>query len=145
MYLLIAGTGDPVFVDKLKANYSMYSVEFLGYNDPIEFYKKIDWNIVPSVWNEPLARVCFEPKFFGIPVISSNKGGNPEAINHKVDGLLFDPDIIDDLYEKLCMAMSVNYEEYCQNSLADRKRFTIKNVVSKYVSIYSGIVRGCKL
>lgn len=140
--LLIAGTGDPIFVRELKKLHAQDNLIFLGYLDPVEFYKKIDWNVVPSIWNEPLARVCFEPKFFGIPVISSNKGGNSEAVNHKFDGLLFDPDLSNDLFEKLCLSLRVDYEIYCKNSLEDRGRFSIENVTSEYESIYSELIRG---
>lgn len=137
--LLIAGSGDSDFVGKLKARYSKCAIYFIGYALPVDFYQKIDWNVVPSVWNEPLARVCFEPKFFALPVISSCRGGNPEAINDGKDGFLFDPDIENDLLKKLCAAKSANYKVFAKNSFYDRERFRLDRLIRNYTSIYSDL------
>ena len=39
--------------------------------------------IVPSIWNEAFGRVAVEAKFLDIPVLVSNKGGLPEAVNYE--------------------------------------------------------------
>lgn len=135
--LLIAGGGKADYVKRLKEQYQSNTIIFLGYSSPVKFYKRIDWNVVPSQWAEPLARVCFEPKFFALPVISSCRGGNPEALNDGKDGLLFDPNIDGHLLEKLHLATRVNYKEFSINSFEDRRRFTLDKLVSSYISIYS--------
>ncbi len=45
--------------------------------------------IVPSAWEEPLARVILEGMSLGTPVVARATGGSPEAIEHGHNGFLF--------------------------------------------------------
>jgi len=45
--------------------------------------------IVPSVWEEPLARVILESMSLATPVIARATGGSPEAIEHGHNGFLY--------------------------------------------------------
>ena len=137
--LIIAGRGHKNYIRKLTDEFKGCNIEFVGYSLPDEFYQKIHWNIVPSLWEEPLARVCFEPKFFSIPVISSCRGGNPEAINDKKDGFIFDPSVKDDLLSKLLNAEAADYDMFSQNSYFDRERFTVDKLVIEYEKIYLSV------
>jgi glycosyltransferase involved in cell wall biosynthesis len=38
---------------------------------------------MPSRWNEAFGRVVLEANYLGIPVITSNRGGLPEANNNR--------------------------------------------------------------
>lgn len=134
--LLIAGSGNTKLLSTLKERYKHDNIDFIGYVNSEDFYKVIDWNIVPSVWCEPLARVCFEPKFFSIPVIASCKGGNPEAINNNKDGFIFNPDIEGDLLQKLFKAKDCDYNIFSQNSLNDSDRFSLSRLVENYENAY---------
>lgn len=44
--------------------------------------------VCPSLWQEPLARVLYEAMASGLPIVTTNRGGNPEVIKDK--GLLVD-------------------------------------------------------
>ncbi|MDH2889784.1 MULTISPECIES: glycosyltransferase family 4 protein [Bacillus cereus group] len=44
--------------------------------------------ICSSQWNEPLARVHYEAMAAGIPIITTNRGGNAEVITDEYNGLL---------------------------------------------------------
>ncbi len=54
--------------------------------------------IVPSIWNEAFGRVAVEANFLDIPVLVSNKGGLPEAVNYEAKFIV---DSFDDLKNKL--------------------------------------------
>ncbi|MEA1854383.1 glycosyltransferase family 4 protein [Cytobacillus sp. OWB-43] len=43
-----------------------------------------------SQWQEPLARVHYEAFAAGIPIISTNRGGNAEIVSHKETGYLIE-------------------------------------------------------
>ncbi len=45
--------------------------------------------IVPSAWEEPLARVLLEAMSLATPVIARRTGGSPEAVDHGHNGFLF--------------------------------------------------------
>lgn len=72
------------------------------YGDSIIFTKYIPAINIPSMllmgdvfvcssqWHEPLARVHYEAMAAGIPVITTNRGGNAEVITHKKNGIVID-------------------------------------------------------
>ncbi len=45
--------------------------------------------LAPSVWEEPFSIVVLEGMGIGLPVIASNTGGTPEAIEDGDNGFLF--------------------------------------------------------
>ena len=48
-------------------------------NDMSQLYNKAKLLLVPSKWNEAFGRVVLEAKYFGVDVITSDKGGLPET------------------------------------------------------------------
>jgi len=62
------------------------------YLDPRVFYSQLKALFVPSQWEEAYGRVAVEAALSGIPVIASNKGGLPEALNG--GGLILKPPVI---------------------------------------------------
>ncbi|WP_409302386.1 glycosyltransferase family 4 protein [Peribacillus sp. SCS-155] len=71
-------------------NYGKH-VTFTGYipQDKIpEIMAMGDLFVCSSQWHEPLARIHFEAMAAGIPIITSNRGGNPEIIKHGINGLI---------------------------------------------------------
>ncbi len=46
--------------------------------------------VCPSQWQEPLARVHYEAMAAGLPIITTNRGGNGEVIKHRQNGMLID-------------------------------------------------------
>lgn len=90
--LLIGGTGSPALEADLKRQAAGLPVEFLGWVQAEAFYPMIDALVVPSVWHEPLGMVAREAHWWGRPVLAARRGGLAEIVNHGGDGLLFDPD-----------------------------------------------------
>ncbi|PLT32285.1 glycosyltransferase family 4 protein [Bacillus sp. V5-8f] len=46
--------------------------------------------VCSSQWHEPLARVLYEAMAAGIPIVTTNRGGNAEVIEHGVNGIIID-------------------------------------------------------
>jgi glycosyltransferase involved in cell wall biosynthesis len=94
--LLIAGEGEERYTRELRRKHAHAqradAIRFLGWMRADEFFSEIDILILPSLWQEPLARVVGEANSRGIPVIGSARGGIPEAVEDGVTGWLFDPD-----------------------------------------------------
>jgi glycosyltransferase involved in cell wall biosynthesis len=64
----------------------------MGFRQPIDPYMAgVDIMLVPAV-NEPFGRTLIESMLLGTPVIATNHGGNPEAIDDGVNGFLVEPE-----------------------------------------------------
>lgn len=66
-------------------------VRFINYipADQIpELFLLADLFVCSSQWQEPLARVHYEAMAAGIPVITTNRGGNSEVVKHMENGWL---------------------------------------------------------
>jgi GT2 family glycosyltransferase/glycosyltransferase involved in cell wall biosynthesis len=66
-----------------------------------EALASIDALVVPSIWPENSPLVIQEAFLAGRPVVASRIGGIPEFVTHGINGLLFQPDDVDDLARAL--------------------------------------------
>ncbi|HGJ66023.1 MAG: glycosyltransferase family 4 protein [Candidatus Bathyarchaeota archaeon] len=84
------------------ASVNMGNVIYLGKIDNAQlglYYNAADVLIIPSIYEEGFGRVILEALSCGTPVIASNKGGIPEALDPSI-GILVEPNV-DDLYHAL--------------------------------------------
>lgn len=68
-------------------------VIFTGFVPPSEIpslYLLGDLFVCSSQWEEPLARVHYEAMGAGLPIITTNRGGNAEVVHHEVNGIVLD-------------------------------------------------------
>ncbi|MCP4267547.1 MAG: glycosyltransferase family 4 protein [Candidatus Brocadiaceae bacterium] len=102
--------------------------------------------VLPSR-SDALPRVLREAMAAGKPRIGSNVDGIPTLINDGVDGLLVEPENIDDLAKKLDMLMGNpemrqklgnNGEKRARKEFAEEVYF--RNIVSFYNSIFTGVI-----
>ncbi len=59
--------------------------------DVTKYIGEADIAVIPSRWQEPCALVNFEFLAAGVPLVTSNTGGQPEIISEGIDGLLVPP------------------------------------------------------
>lgn len=89
--LLVGGIGEARFVERLHVSAAALPVSFLGRVEPAAFLQSIDVLVVSSLWQEPAGRVIFEAGLHGVPSIVTNRGGQPEMIDHGALGWIYDP------------------------------------------------------
>lgn len=76
-------------------------IHLMGFQHPIEpFMAGVDVLLVPAV-NEPFGRTLIEAMLLGIPVIATDHGGNPEAIDHGINGFLVEAERAEAFVEPL--------------------------------------------
>lgn len=66
-------------------------VIFTGFLTPDEipkYYNIADIFVCASQWREPLARIHYEAMAAGLPIITTNRGGNAELFNQNVNGIV---------------------------------------------------------
>lgn len=82
-------------------------VIFTGFLPPDQvcrYYSMADVFVCASQWNEPLARVHYEAMAAGLPIITTNRGGNAEVINGFGNGI-----VLEDYSNAESMANSISY------------------------------------
>lgn len=66
-------------------------IVFTGHLAPREipdYYAMADIFVCSSQWQEPLARVHYEAMAVGLPIITTNRGGNAEVVKNYYNGLV---------------------------------------------------------
>lgn len=94
IYFAFAGDG-PMSASIKKASESLGNVMFLGKISNLSlpiYYSAADILCVPSKYREGVSRVILEALSCGTPVVASNRGGIPEAIDDTV-GILIEPTV----------------------------------------------------
>jgi spore coat protein SA len=61
---------------------------FLTPDEVCKHYNLANVFVCPSQWNEPLARVHYEAMAAGLPIITTNRGGNAEVVSGYRNGLV---------------------------------------------------------
>jgi glycosyltransferase involved in cell wall biosynthesis len=96
--VLIFGGGDELYISEYisqsKEEIVKSNIEFKGRYSPGEIQKvlsSIDVAIVPSIWEDCAPIVLNELRLSKTPIIASRIGGIPEAVEHGVNGFLFEP------------------------------------------------------
>ncbi|TPN50039.1 glycosyltransferase family 4 protein [Mesorhizobium sp. B1-1-4] len=82
------------------------TVRFMGFRNPIEpFLAATDVLVVPAM-GEPFGRTLIEAMFLGTPVVATDHGGNPEAIENGRTGFLVTPEDAGAFMEPLSQLLS---------------------------------------
>lgn len=97
------------FIERLQAASQELSgpVIFTGFLTPAEiprYFHVGDIFVCASQWREPLARVHYEAMAAGLPIITTNRGGNAEVLEPGVNGL-----VIQEYNNPLSMEENIQY------------------------------------
>ncbi len=137
--LIIAGSINEAYKNKLRTICNSNKIEYLGYIESEKFYKKIDVLVVPSIWNEPFGRVVLEGMIHNKVVIGSNRGGIPELLKMNPT-FIFDPKKkeLSSLLRKIIEKPSI-LDSYIidRNDLLE---FSIEKTVRSYKDVYQSLL-----
>lgn len=136
---LILGAGP--LKEELSRKYK--NLKFLGFQNPVEFYKKASISVIPSIWSDNFPLAALEAMSYGLCVIASKIGGLPEIISHMKTGLLFTPENSNDFFKKLnylinnpkeIQRMGKNARGFINNNLSWNRIF------KKYENLYKKLL-----
>ena len=91
--VVVAGTGGLAVTMEKEAESAGLTLVPLGWTDGdtlLRLAREARAVVVPSAWEEPLARVILEAMSVATPVIARATGGSPEAITRGSDGFLYE-------------------------------------------------------
>ena len=106
IHLALAGPLDPIFKEVFEKTIADSTIKdhitWIGIADKIEdFYHSIDLFVLPSLVKESFGLVLCEAMSAGVPVITTDSGGQKEIINSWVDGVIIPARDIEALYQTI--------------------------------------------
>jgi glycosyltransferase involved in cell wall biosynthesis len=137
--LMIAGKGDPTYVDSLKRLADGAPISFIGHADVATFFSSIDVTVVPSLWHEPLGRVVIESYAFGVPVIAASTGALPEIVEPDRTGYLYQtPAELTAAMERCTQLANSAYASISERCIDKaRSSFSSAQVTDRYLELYA--------
>lgn len=137
--LLIAGNYLPKQKVDTNKKIPKGKVDFLGFIKQKSFFEKVDFLVVPSIWEEPFGRVIIESFSMNTPVIASNIGGIPELFQRNKQ-FLFEPnkhsliEILTKIFDKPRTSLST-----FDFKISDK--YLIEKTAGSYVNLYKGLLK----
>jgi glycosyltransferase involved in cell wall biosynthesis len=137
--LVIGGRAEKDLQKRLLMLAKGKSIDFLGFVKPVDFFRKIDVLVVPSIWQDPLPTVILEAQMAAKPTIGSRFGGIPEAIGDDTAGWTYDsetPGALTTLLDKVAsdpqaiMAKAISAK-------AGSIRFHTSTIIKSYIDVYN--------
>lgn len=104
IHLTILGKGHPDYEEFLHKLVEIHGLsDVITFHSPIQrselpdFLARFDALLMPSVWQEPLARIMQDAMASGLPLVATPTGGTSEIVVDGINGLLFPPEDANDL------------------------------------------------
>ncbi|WP_165994988.1 glycosyltransferase family 4 protein [Bacillus sp. Cs-700] len=120
-------------------------IKFVEPKDIPKLYSMADVFVCCSQWQEPLARVHYEAMAAGLPLITSDRGGNPEVINEGKNGYVvhqFDqPEAYAQMIQSLFSSDSLREKLGKNGRLKVEGEFGWNRVASNLKTVYENAVR----
>jgi len=136
-----------IIIGAINLDYDLgYKTTFLGYVDNEILmriaYSAADVCVVPSMY-ENLPTVIMESLACGTPVTAFNIGGNPDMVEHRINGYLATPYDTNDFANGIKFSLENNIDNIL--SLNARKKvlenFKIEDVGARYIQLYESILK----
>ncbi|WP_432665443.1 glycosyltransferase family 4 protein [Wukongibacter baidiensis] len=108
-----------------------------------KYYNMGDIFVCASQWREPLARVHYEAMGAGLPIITTDRGGNAEVIEENVNGLLIrDYSNHEVMAEKIIYLLENEYNALKMGEMGRKfavEKYNWDRVASQLLDLFEGI------
>ena len=111
--------------------------------DIAEVLRGLDLFVLPSL-GEGIANTILEAMASGLAVVATNVGGNPELVQHGVNGLLVpaaDPQALADAIVKLAADADLRRAMGRAGRQMAEQRFSLEAMVARYQRLYSNLLQ----
>ncbi|OJD58292.1 glycosyltransferase family 4 protein [Bacillus sp. NH11B] len=119
-------------------------IKFVKPKDIPTLYTMSDIFVCSSQWQEPLARVHYEAMAAGLPIITSNRGGNPEVIEDGKNGYIVNDFENPDAYAEKIISLLNNESKREQmgkyGRLKVEKDFGWNRVAMNLIGVYKEVL-----
>jgi len=143
--LTILGSGSQESRLKEISEKSGLDVRFIGKvlnKEVAKYYLSCSVVVVPSVWMENSPVVIYEALSFGKPVVTTDRGGNPELIEHGKNGFVVPANDSTGITKAVLKLLNDDelYAKMAKNALNSSRKFDIEKYIDNLEKIYSGII-----
>ena len=134
----ILGFCEEAYEDKLKDMHDKGIINYHGMQSDVRKFHKISHcTIHPTYYPEGMSNVLLESAACGRPIITTNRSGCREIVDHGINGYMVEQENSHDLIEKTERFLNLSYEEKKQMGLTGRvkveKEFDRQIVVGTYI------------
>jgi glycogen(starch) synthase len=139
--LTILGSGHPEYEERLHAMVRRWKLEDkVTFQRPIPraqlpgFLARFDALVMPSVWEEPLARISQEAMASGLVLVATPTGGTPEILIDGENGLAFAPEDAHALaghLRRLATDADLRRRLACEGRRTVLERFTLSRMIGE--------------
>ncbi|WP_216828247.1 glycosyltransferase family 4 protein [Alkalihalobacterium elongatum] len=117
--------------------------KFIPAQEIPKFFLMADLFVCSSQWEEPLARVHYEAMATGLPIITTNRGGNTEVISHLKNGYVIDdynqPEAFADAIDYYLSNPTVASKLAVNGRLLVEEHFQYKHTVKRLETAYESV------
>ena len=142
----VGGTGQADYEAGLRRRFDRPDVRFHGRTTAAQFLPCLDVLVVPSRWEEPLARVIIEALSCGVPVVVTPRGGSPELVTDGINGLVCDGDGSDSLHGSLRRLVEEPglLETLRAGTSETQSVNSVRGMVEQYLNVYDASRSGLR-
>ncbi len=138
----VIGSGNIINELKSQSERAGLNIKFYGFvghmsQKFINIMKESHILLAPSLWHEPFGIVILEAMGFGIPVITSNRGGIKEIVKQNDVGVIVPPNP-KNIAKKVELFVNDHkmYKKFSSNAIKNIKRYRPERVFKKYEKIF---------
>jgi glycosyltransferase involved in cell wall biosynthesis len=143
--LHILGKGPQQKVAELFTPEALHTITFMGHVDKVTLYNQLFASAVsvfPS-YAEAFALAPLEAMACGTAVINSNRTSGPELVDDKVNGLLIDPDNVEQIAEAILLLLSdadLRTQLAIKGNATVRAQFNIGRIAEMNLAFYKKVL-----
>jgi glycosyltransferase involved in cell wall biosynthesis len=112
--------------------------------NPLDFIRRFDVGVITSE-TEGLCNAILEYMAFGVPVVATAAGGNPELVKDGENGYLLPIGDIEQMAEKICLLLqnkSLHSRIHFANLQKVTDDFSLSRMIAKHEAFYERILGG---
>lgn len=144
VFHVIGSCEEQHYLDKLNEYHNKGIIQYHGYQDDVRSFHKISHcTIHPTYYPEGMSNVLLESAACGRPIITTDRSGCREIVDHGINGYLIKRRNSQDLISKIQEFIKLNFDEKREMGLASRQKvereFDRRIIINAYLEEINSI------
>ena len=142
IYLIICGEGELAGYVEENCKHNSHII-YKGQLTKAELeaqYLEADVVVFPSLWDEPFGRIVIEANSYGVPIVTTHRGGIPEIMDAIGGGEIIEEETPESLAGTIIKVLRGSRSEYYQNIIKNIHKYGIKEQIKTFTDIYNILI-----